>query len=56
MRFLADSVFLILCLLFLIIWLVSWAAFHVVGGFVHLLLVLAIGALILHFVRRARSV
>ncbi len=56
MRFLADSVFLVLCLLFLVIWLVSWAAFHVAGGLVHLLLILAVVALILHFVRRARSV
>ena len=56
MRILADSAFLFLAILFLVIWLVSWVAFHVAGGLIHLLLVLAIGALILHFVRRTRSV
>lgn len=52
MRFLADFFFLGLFIVFLIIWLVAWAAFHVAGGFIHLLVVIAVLALILHFIRR----
>ncbi|MBV9084426.1 MAG: lmo0937 family membrane protein [Acidobacteriaceae bacterium] len=35
----------------LIVWLVAWAAMHVAGGFVHLLIVIAVISLIIHFVR-----
>ena len=56
MRFIADSIFLVLFVVLLLGWLVAWAAFHVAGGFVHLLLVIAVIALILHFVRGARTV
>jgi hypothetical protein len=37
----------------LAVWLVSWTAFHVAGGMIHLLLVVAVISLIVHFVRRA---
>ena len=56
MRFIADSIFLVLFVVLLLGWLIAWAAFHVAGGLVHLLLVVAVIALILHFVRRARTV
>ena len=46
MRFL----FLILFFVLLVVWLVSWAAFHVAGGMIHLVLVLAVICLIIHFV------
>ena len=46
MRFL----FLILFFVLLVVWLVSWAAFHVAGGMIHLLLVVAVISLIIHFV------
>jgi hypothetical protein len=49
MRFL----FLILFIVLMVVWLVSWAAFHVAGGLIHLLLLLAVISLIVHFVRRA---
>ena len=57
MRLLTDFAFLFLAFVFLVIWLVAWAAFHVAGGFVHLLLVIAVIFLIVHFFRgRSRTV
>jgi hypothetical protein len=44
--------FLILFVVLLVAWLLGWAAFHVAGGFIHLLLIVAVIALIVHFVRR----
>ena len=46
MRFL----FLILFFVLLAVWLLCWAAFHVAGGMIHLLLVVAVISLIVHFV------
>jgi hypothetical protein len=43
--------FLILGFLFLGIWLVSFVAFHVASGLIHILLVIGIIALIIHFMR-----
>jgi uncharacterized membrane protein (DUF485 family) len=51
---LRDFLFLILFFLLLIGWLLAWVAFHVAGGLIHLLIVFAVIALILHFVRRGR--
>ncbi len=51
-----DFLFLGLFFVFLIIWLIAWAAFHVAGGLIHILLVVAVISLIMHFVRRSRSV
>jgi hypothetical protein len=48
--------FLILFFFLLVLWLLGWAAFHVAGGLIHLLLVLAVVAIILHFVRGSRAV
>ena len=39
----------------LVAWLLGWAAFHVAGGLIHLLLIVAIIALIVHFVRRRQA-
>jgi hypothetical protein len=47
--------FLVLFIVLLIAWLLGWFAFHVAGGFIHLLLIVAIIALILHFVRGRRT-
>ena len=55
MRIIADFIFLILFFVLLIGWLVAWAAYHVAGGMVHLLLIIAVIALILHFVRGRRA-
>ena len=56
MRLIADFIFLVLFFVFLIGWLVAWAAFHVAGGLIHLLVVIAIISLIVHFVRGRRAV
>lgn len=37
-----------------VIWLLGWGAFHVAGGLIHLLLLLAVVFLVLHFVRRRK--
>jgi hypothetical protein len=52
MRLIADFIFLVLFFVLLVGWLVAWAAFHVAGGGIHLLLVLAVIFLISHFFRR----
>jgi hypothetical protein len=37
-----------------VVWLLGWGAFHVAGGLIHLLLIVAVVFLVLHFVRRRR--
>jgi len=54
LRLIADFIFIVLFIVLLIGWLLAWAAFHVAGGLVHLLLVFAVIALIVHFVRGGR--
>ena len=44
--------FLILFVILLILWLGGFFAFHIAGGLIHLLLLLAVIALIVHFVKR----
>ncbi len=44
-------IFLILFVLLLLAWIFSWAIFHVAGGLLHILLIVAVISLILHFVR-----
>jgi hypothetical protein len=51
-----DFIFLILFFILLGIWLVSWAAYHIAGGFIHLLLIVAVISLLVHFFRGPRSV
>jgi len=40
-----------LAFLFFGIWLVSRLAFHIAGGFIHILLVIGVIALVVHFFR-----
>jgi hypothetical protein len=47
--------FLILFIVLLLAWLFGWAAFHVAGGFIHLLIILAVISLIVHLVRGRRA-
>ena len=54
MNILRDFVFLLLFFVLLIGWLFAWIVFHVAGGLIHLLLVIAVIVLILHFVRGGR--
>jgi uncharacterized protein DUF5670 len=46
--------FLILFMVLLVAWLLGWVGFHFAGGLVHLLLLVALIALIFHFVRGRR--
>ncbi len=55
MRLLTDFFFLFLFFALVVVWVVSWAAFHITGGFIHLLLLFAVISLIVHFFR-GRSV
>ncbi|MCU1335744.1 MAG: family rane protein [Bryobacterales bacterium] len=48
--------FLILFVILLFAWLMGWTAFHVAGGLIHILLVVAVISLILHFVRGRSAV
>jgi Family of unknown function (DUF5670) len=43
--------FLVLFILLLLAWIFGWAVFHVAGAALHVLLVLAVISLIVHFVR-----
>jgi len=45
------SIFTILFVILLIAWIMGWGVFHVAGALIHLLLVLAVISLILHFIR-----
>lgn len=47
------SIFMILFILLLLAWIFSWGVFHVAGALIHLLLIVAVIMLILHFVRGA---
>jgi uncharacterized membrane protein (DUF485 family) len=45
------SSFLVVFIVLLVAWALGWLAFHVAGGLIHILLVVAIISLIVHFVR-----
>ena len=49
------SIWTILSVVLLIAWLGGFTVFHVAGGLIHLLLVLAVISLIMHFVLGARA-
>jgi hypothetical protein len=44
--------FLVLFVIFLVFWLLGFLAFHIAGGLIHLLLIVALISLVVHFVRR----
>jgi Family of unknown function (DUF5670) len=48
-------IFLILFIVLSVTWLLAWAAFHIAGGLIHLLLIVAVISLILHLVSGRRS-
>jgi hypothetical protein len=50
------SIWTILFVILLIAWLGGFTVFHVAGGLIHILLVLAVISLILHFVLGKRTV
>jgi len=43
--------FLALFVILLVMWLLGFFAFHVAGGLIHLLLIIAVISLVVHFVR-----
>jgi hypothetical protein len=43
--------FMTLFAILLVMWLLGFTAFHVAGGLIHLLLILAVISLVMHFVR-----
>ena len=49
------SIFTILFVILLIAWIMGWGVFHVAGGLIHLLLLVALISVILHFVRGPRA-
>ena len=49
------SIFMVLFMVMLIAWLLGFAAFHVAGGLLNLLLIVAVISLVLHFVPGART-
>ncbi len=51
MRAIGDLIFLILFFVLLAGWLMAWAAFHVAGGAIHLLLIVAVVMLLVHLFR-----
>jgi hypothetical protein len=46
----------IIAAVLLIMWLLGFAAFHVTTGFIHILLMLAIVSVVMHFLRGRSSV
>ncbi len=52
---LRDFLFLILFFVLLGVWAMAWLAFHVAGGLVHLLLIMALISLIMHLFRGRRA-
>ena len=45
------SWFLILFVVLFVAWVLGWIAFHVAGGLIHLLLIVAVISLIVHLAR-----
>jgi hypothetical protein len=47
---------LIVCAIFFVMWILGITAFHVAGGLIHLLLIVAVISLVMHFVRGRSAV
>jgi hypothetical protein len=43
--------FMTLFVVLLVLWLLGFFAFHVAGGLIHLLLIIAVISLVMHFLR-----
>jgi hypothetical protein len=48
--------FIIIAAVLLIAWILGLTAFHVAGGLIHLLLIIALISVVLHFVRGRSTV
>ena len=49
------SIFTILFAVLVVAWILGFGVFHVAGGLIHVLLIVAVISLVLHFVRGAKS-
>jgi hypothetical protein len=47
--------FLTLAVVLAVLWALGWLAFHVAGGLIHLLLIVALISVVVHFVRGRRA-
>ena len=47
---------MVLFFVLLAVWVTGWLAFHLAGGLIHLLLIVAVISLVLHLFRGTRSV
>jgi hypothetical protein len=47
--------FLILFMALVVVWFLSWVAFHVTSALIHLLLILGLISLVVHFVRGGKA-
>jgi hypothetical protein len=47
--------FLTLFVILLVLWMLGFFAFHVAGGLIHLLLIIAVVSLLIHFFRGAST-
>ena len=54
-RMLRDFLFLILFFVLLGTWATAWLIFHVAGGMIHLVLIIALISLVLHLFRAPRG-
>jgi hypothetical protein len=48
--------FMVLFVILLVMWLLGWTTFHIAGGFIHLLLLLAVISIVVHLFRGPRAV
>ena len=46
-----SAMLLVLFVILVVLWVLGWLVFHVAGSLIHLLLLVAVVSLILHFVR-----
>jgi hypothetical protein len=46
---------LLIVAVLVVLWFLGWGAFHVGGGLIHLLLIVAVVFLVLHFLRRRQA-
>ena len=47
--------FLIVAVLLAVLWGIGWFAFHAAGGLIHLLLLVALISVVVHFMRGRRA-
>ncbi len=42
-----------IAIILLVLWLIGWLGFHILGGFIHILVVLAVIAVVIALVQKA---